>query len=114
MGKPIQNYLFANTDVESRNREVKNPRLEAESSVKAQGSQEENENKALKEPRLRNSTQISEQKDSQKKEPSNHELKKENLVKKYSKTLTKKEDHQNDDAEADTTTDSGVETKADS
>ena len=59
MWKLIQNYLFANTDVESRNREMKNPRLKAGSSVITEGSQEEAENEALEESRLRDSTQIS-------------------------------------------------------
>ena len=66
MGKPIQNYLFANTDVESRNKEVKNPRLKVGSSEIAEGSQKENENEALKYPSLRDSTEMIEQQDSQK------------------------------------------------
>ena len=86
-----QMSLFANSDMKTGNREVKNPRLKVGSSVRAEGSQRDSieyeENEALKEPSFRDSTQIHEQKNSQtkvgsmrnmrptKKKPFNHKRK---------------------------------------
>ena len=96
MWKLVQNYLFANNDMEIGNEEVKNPCPEVGSSEIAEGSQRDSieyeENKALKEPSLRDSTQVIEQEDSQKevrtdkcptkKEPFNHKRKFEKKTKK--------------------------------
>ena len=83
-----QESLFANSDMKTGNREVKNPRPEVGSNEGSQrDSIEYEENEALKEPSFRDSTQIHEQKNSQtkvrsmrnmfptKKEPFNHKRK---------------------------------------